>query len=113
MGLSIHDPRWAAPGTSISTFCRDPFDLGAIDSSDVDRKLPRLNVQIVDRNQPPDFGDPITVRRSMPVATVARMLDCDTSHVRRLVNSGALEAHRVGKRGLRIFLDLTDILSQR
>lgn len=45
------------------------------------------------------------VRRSARVSTVARLLDCDESQVRRLVRAGTLEAHRIGKRGLRIFLD--------
>jgi excisionase family DNA binding protein len=45
------------------------------------------------------------VRSSARVATVAKLLDCDQSQVRRFVRDGVLEAHRVGKRGLRIFLD--------
>ena len=45
------------------------------------------------------------VRPSARVSAVAQMMDCDQSQVRRLVKTGALESHRVGKRGLRIFLD--------
>ena len=45
------------------------------------------------------------VRRSARVSTVAEILDCDESQVRRLLKTGALEAHRVGKRGVRVFLD--------
>lgn len=48
---------------------------------------------------------PSLVRNSARVATVARMLDCDASQVRRLIRCGALEFHRVGKRGIRIYLD--------
>lgn len=48
---------------------------------------------------------PSLVRNSARVATVARMLDCDASQVRRLIRTGALEFHRIGKRGIRIFLD--------
>jgi excisionase family DNA binding protein len=39
------------------------------------------------------------------VAAVAQLLDCDESTVRRMITSGAFETHRVGKRGIRIFLD--------
>ena len=45
------------------------------------------------------------VRQSGRVATVAQLLDCDESTVRRMVTSGFFETHRVGKRGIRIFLD--------
>lgn len=45
------------------------------------------------------------VRRSARVSTVARILDCDESQIRRLIRAGTLEAHRIGKRGLRVFLD--------
>jgi len=45
------------------------------------------------------------VRQSARVATVAQLLDCDESTVRRMVASGSFETHRVGKRGIRIFLD--------
>jgi excisionase family DNA binding protein len=36
---------------------------------------------------------------------VAGLLDEDESQIRRMVAHGQLEAHRVGKRGIRIFLD--------
>jgi len=45
------------------------------------------------------------VRRSARVSTVAEILDCDESQIRRLIKTGTLEVHRVGKRGVRIFLD--------
>ncbi len=51
------------------------------------------------------LAERIGVRPSARVSAVAQMMDCDQSQVRRLVKTGALESHRVGKRGLRIFLD--------
>jgi excisionase family DNA binding protein len=50
---------------------------------------------------------PITAeeRPSRRVKTVAEMLDADESQVRRLVDTGELEAHVIGKRGIRIYLD--------
>lgn len=44
-------------------------------------------------------------RPSARVATVAGILDCDESDVRRLVRAGELEAHGKGIRGIRVFLD--------
>jgi excisionase family DNA binding protein len=44
-------------------------------------------------------------RQSVKVATVAAMLECDDSTVRRLVRDGQLQAHRTGKRGIRVYLD--------
>lgn len=44
-------------------------------------------------------------RRSARVATVATMLDMDESQVRRMVADGTLESHRIGKRGIRVYLD--------
>lgn len=44
-------------------------------------------------------------RASVRIATAARLLDCDDSTIRRLVRSGALDAHRLGKRGLRVYVD--------
>jgi len=43
-------------------------------------------------------------RQSARVRRVSQLLDCDESQVRRLVADGELEGHRVGKRGIRIFL---------
>src|SRR5262245_48136763 len=51
-------------------------------------------------------ADPAAAPR--PCATVkavAAILAVDQSQVRRLVQTGELEAHTVGKRGVRIFLD--------
>ena len=50
-------------------------------------------------------ADRASVRPSARVSAVAQMMDCDQSQIRRFVRNGALESHRVGKRGLRIFLD--------
>lgn len=44
-------------------------------------------------------------RESRRVATIAAMLELDESQVRRLVDEGELEAHRIGKRGLRVYLE--------
>lgn len=44
-------------------------------------------------------------RQSWRVSRVARDLDCDPTQVRRLVYAGHLEAHRFGKRGIRVYLD--------
>lgn len=45
------------------------------------------------------------VRPSARVKRIAELLDLDHSQVRRMVEAGQLEAHRVGKRGIRIYLD--------
>ena len=47
----------------------------------------------------------IHVRPSARVSKIAELLDCDETQVRRLVSSGQLQSHRIGKRGLRIYLD--------
>jgi excisionase family DNA binding protein len=33
------------------------------------------------------------------------MLDADPSAIRRMINKGHLEAHQMGKRGVRVYLD--------
>jgi excisionase family DNA binding protein len=48
---------------------------------------------------------PRAPRPSAKVKAVAGILDCDDSTVRRLVRDGQLEAHRTGKRGIRVYLD--------
>jgi excisionase family DNA binding protein len=45
------------------------------------------------------------VRPSARVGTVARLLDDDPSQIRRMIRRGQLEAHREGKRGVRVYLD--------
>ncbi|HEX4027483.1 MAG TPA: helix-turn-helix domain-containing protein, partial [Rhizomicrobium sp.] len=45
------------------------------------------------------------VRPSARVSRVADLLDCDESEVRRLIDGGELQAHGLGKRGVRVFLD--------
>ncbi len=42
--------------------------------------------------------------RSLKVAEVARLLSCDESQVRKLVDAGELHGHVLGKRGIRIYL---------
>lgn len=54
-----------------------------------------------------------SIRQSRRVATVAAALDLDESQVRRLVDEGELEAHGVGKRGLRIYLDSIQAYQER
>lgn len=54
------------------------------------------------RPLPSEFAD---IRQSRKVATVAAALELEESQVRRLVETGQLEAHGIGKRGLRIYLD--------
>lgn len=53
---------------------------------------------------PTAFDAPI-IRPSARVSTVAKMLDDEPSQIRRMVARGDLEAHREGKRGIRVFLD--------
>lgn len=50
-------------------------------------------------------GVPSAPRKSVRVATVAETLECDASEVRRMVRQGELEAHRKGKRGIRVYED--------
>jgi len=51
-------------------------------------------------------GNPADARRpSGKVKAVAEYLDMARSHVRQLVDAGELEAHKVGKRGVRIYWD--------
>jgi excisionase family DNA binding protein len=44
-------------------------------------------------------------RKSIRIREVAKLFDCDEGQVRRLIKQGALEAHTVGKRGKRVYLD--------
>jgi len=51
-------------------------------------------------------ADPAALVRPVArVRTVAELLDCDESDVRRMVADGTLEAHSYGIRGIRIYLD--------
>jgi excisionase family DNA binding protein len=45
------------------------------------------------------------VRPSARVIRVMELLDVDESTVRRLIDRGEIEAHGVGKRGIRVYLD--------
>lgn len=59
-------------------------------------------------------ADPATaVRQSARVATVAAMLDCHPSDVRRLIVAGELETHGKGVRGIRVFLDSVAAYQER
>jgi hypothetical protein len=52
-------------------------------------------------------------RRSGKVKAVAEILDMAQSHVRQLIESGELETHGVGKRGVRVYLDSVADYQQR
>lgn len=52
-------------------------------------------------------------RQSARVARVAVLLDCDESQIRRLIYNGSLEAHRQGKRGVRVYLDSVEAYRAR
>jgi excisionase family DNA binding protein len=56
--------------------------------------------------RPAIIADPAPiVRPSARVSRVMELLDVDESTVRRLIDQGEIEAHSIGKRGIRIFLD--------
>jgi len=60
----------------------------------------------VSRPSPHIALDPASMPRpSAKVATVAEMLGCDPGDVRRLIRAGEIEAHGIGERGVRVFLD--------
>lgn len=52
-------------------------------------------------------------RVSARVKHVASILDCDESQIRRLIETGDLEAHRLGKRGVRVYLDSVEAYRAR
>lgn len=60
---------------------------------------------ILPRPSPISDGIENSPRPSARVGKVAQMLDCDESQIRRMIKSGQLTGHRIGKRGWRIFLD--------
>lgn len=44
-------------------------------------------------------------RASARVTTVAEMLDCEEGQIRRLIDAGEIQAHCLGRRGVRVYLD--------
>lgn len=52
-----------------------------------------------------DLASAVVPRRSSRVRTIAGLLEIDESQVRRLIDAGELESHKIGKRGVRVFLD--------
>lgn len=60
---------------------------------------------------PPSIDLPL-IRQSARVSTVARLLDEAPSQIRRMITAGDLEAHRSGKRGVRVFLDSVQALQE-
>jgi hypothetical protein len=53
----------------------------------------------------PDTAAAAGIRPSARVRTIATLMEEDESEIRRMVARGELEAHRKGKRGIRIYLD--------
>lgn len=47
-------------------------------------------------------------RRSLTIAMAAEVLSVDRSTVRKLLRSGKIEGHRIGKRALRVYTDSLD-----
>lgn len=56
---------------------------------------------------------PELIRASVSVATAAGRLDCDNSTIRKLLASGELEGHRLGKRALRVYVDSIEAYQRR
>lgn len=52
----------------------------------------------------PNDAPQAPVDRSVRVATAAALLDCDESFVRKLIRQKKLQGHRMGVRGIRIFV---------
>lgn len=53
-----------------------------------------------------DAGDIEKLHRpSVRIATAAQIIDVDIATAYRLAYAGVIEGHRIGKRGIRIFLD--------
>lgn len=48
---------------------------------------------------------PELIRPSVTVATAAARLETDESTIRKLIAGGSLEGHRMGKSGVRIYVD--------
>ena len=66
-------------------------------------RTPRPPVRLA---RPPAEVEAVEASRpSWRIKRVAATLDCDGHTVRDLVRDGQLEAHRIGKRGIRIFAD--------
>ena len=58
--------------------------------------------------------DPLFSRsRSVRVSTAAKLLDADESLVRTLLRDGDLEGHRIGTRGVRIYVSSIETYQQR
>ena len=55
----------------------------------------------------------VHIRPSARVANVAKLLHCHPTDIRRLVDTGDLEAHRKGVRGIRVFLDSVQQYQER
>lgn len=62
---------------------------------------------------PDEIASAYAVRASVRPATAAERLDCDRSQVYRLVRAREIEGHRIGKRGLRIYIDSLEAYRRR
>lgn len=56
---------------------------------------------------------PPALRASKRIAWVAAALDCDEKQIRALIDSGELEGHGIGKRGVRVYLDSVTAYQER
>ena len=61
----------------------------------------------------PDAVTAAGIRPSARVRTIAKLMEEDEGEIRRMVARGELEAHRKGKRGIRIYLDSVADFQQR
>jgi hypothetical protein len=52
----------------------------------------------------PEDAPPPPVSRSVQVKVAAAMMDCDPTTVRKLLKDGLLAGHKIGTRGVRIYL---------
>jgi excisionase family DNA binding protein len=53
----------------------------------------------------------LPVRQSIRLSKAAAILDVHTDHLRKIIQSEGIPSHRIGKRGVRVYLD--DIIAYR
>ena len=68
-----------------------------------------MTVRLAVTSEPPAA----LVRPSKRIAWVAEALDCDDDQVRALLDSGELQGHGIGKRGVRVFVDSVTAYQER
>jgi hypothetical protein len=54
---------------------------------------------------PPATDFVVELRPSIRIAKLAEAWDCDISQIRDLIKAGELEAHGIGRRGVRVYVD--------